>query len=129
MAEASKLQKILLVEDDVFMVDLLAQELKGAGFEVVVAKTGSEVVEKFREAKPDLVLLDIMLPDLNGFDALRQIRREEKGPATKVIILSNLGDDSDRKEGKRLGARDYLVKANFTLKEIVERVRAVLAAP
>ncbi len=102
MAGEEKTPKILLVEDDVFMVDLLAREFKGAGFEVLVAKTGSEGVEKFREAKPDLILLDIMLPGLNGFDALRQIRREEKGPTTKVIVLSNLGDVSDKEEAKRL---------------------------
>lgn len=129
MAEERKTPKILVVEDDLFMVDLLARELKKSGFEVVVAKTGSEGVKKFREAKPDLILLDIILPDLNGFDALREIRRLPEGPAVKVVILSNLGDDSDKEEGKRLGARDYLVKANFSLPEIVEKVRAVLAAP
>lgn len=128
MAGEEKTPKILLVEDDVFMVDLLAREFKGAGFEVLVAKTGSEGVEKFREAKPDLILLDIMLPGLNGFDALRQIRREEKGPTTKVIVLSNLGDVSDKEEAKRLGVIDYMIKANSSIAEIIEKVRSVLAA-
>lgn len=129
MVDVVKTPKILVVEDDLFMVDLLVRELEKGGFEVVVAKTGSEGVKKFREVEPDLTLLDIILPDLNGFDALREIRRMPKGPAAKVVILSNLGDESDKEEGKRLGARDYLVKANFSLPEIVDRVKEVLAAP
>lgn len=128
MAEARK-TKILVVEDDLFMVDLLTRELKKSGFEIAVAKTGREGVEMFSEVKPDLILLDIILPDLNGFDALREIRRIPEGHEAKVVILSNLGDESDKEEGKRLGALDYLVKANFSLPEIVERVRAALAAP
>lgn len=127
MAEESKTPKILVVEDDLFMVDLLVRELKKAGWEVQVAKTGREGVKMFSEVNPDLTLLDIVLPDLNGFDALREIRRTPNGHKAKVVILSNLGDESDKEEGKRLGALDYLVKANFSLPEIVDKVRAALA--
>lgn len=128
MAPDSKAAKILVVEDDVFMVDLLEHELKKTGFEVVVARTGKEGVEKFRESKPDLILLDIILPDLNGLDVLREIRSGEDGVKARVVILSNLGTEADKGEAKRLGALDYLVKANFSLGEIVERIRAVLPA-
>lgn len=128
MAEERKTPKILVVEDDLFMIDLLTRELKKASFEVVVAKTGREGVKMFSEEKPDLILLDIILPDLNGFDALREIRRMPEGHAAKVVILSNLGDESDKEEGKRLGALDYLVKANFSLPEIAEKVKEILAA-
>lgn len=128
MAEEHKILKILVVEDDVFMVDLLVHELKKAGFEIIVANTGREGVQKYQESKPDLVLLDIILPDLNGLDALREIRRGKDGDKAKVVILSNLGTDVDKEQAKRLGALDYLVKANFSLEEILERIRAVLSA-
>lgn len=126
MAEDKKLKKILLIEDDVFMVELLAHEFGQEEFELVIAKTGSEGVEKFKSEKPDLILLDILLPDFNGFEALRQIRREPGGPETKVVVLSNIGEANDIEEAKRLGSDDYLIKANASLPEIVERARAVL---
>ncbi|QQG45569.1 MAG: response regulator [Candidatus Sungiibacteriota bacterium] len=119
-------KKILLIEDDVFMVGLLVHELQEAGFEVVTAKTGVEGIKKFPEVKPDLILLDILLPDQNGFDTLRTIRRQPGGPGTKVIVLSNLAEWSDVEEAKRLGALDYLVKTNFSLEEIVEKIQSAL---
>lgn len=114
------------MEDDAFMMELLAQELANAGFEVVGAKNGVEGVQKFKEAGPDLMLLDILLPDQNGFETLRQIRREPNGPEAKAVFLSNLADGSDIEEAKRLGALDYMVKANFTLPEIVAKIKGVL---
>ncbi|MBI2122263.1 MAG: response regulator [Candidatus Sungbacteria bacterium] len=121
MAETS--HKILLVEDDAFMVELLTHEFSNAGFEISVARTGAEGVEKFKESAPDIILLDVLLPDQNGFDTLRKIRREPGGPEMKAMFLSNLSEETDIEEAKRLGAIDYLVKANFALPEIVERVK------
>lgn len=126
MVEESKKSKILLIEDDAFMVDLLGKELGTFGYQLEIAKTGSEGVEKFHTLKPDLILLDILLPDQNGFDVLRQIRRDPEGRETKVLVLSNLDKKSDLEEAKRLNATDYLVKANFSLHEIVARIRGVL---
>lgn len=118
--------KILLVEDDTFMVELLTHEFANAGFEVAVARTGAEGVTKFGEVSPNIVLLDVLLPDQNGFDTLRKIRREPGGPEMKAMFLSNLSEETDIEEAKRLGAIDYLVKANFALPEIVERVRKAI---
>lgn len=126
MADEQRKLKILLIEDDVFMSDLLGQALERSGFESVAAKTGSEGVKKFEEAKPDLILLDLILPDQNGFEALRQIRRLPQGPETKVLVLSNLAKESNGEEAKRLGAVDYMVKANFSLDEIISKIREVL---
>ena len=109
------------------MVELLGNELRNAGFEVDVAGTGSEALPKFRQFKPDLVLLDILLPDINGFDVLRQMRREPDGPEVKAIFLSNLGETKDIEEAKRIGALDYFVKANFSLSEIADKIKAVLS--
>lgn len=126
MATTPNQKKILLVEDDVFMLELLVTELTQAGFNVAVAKTGIEAVTQFSEAHPDIILLDIILPDENGFEALRQIRRKEGGVETKVVVLSNLSDEADKEEAKRLGAIDYMVKAHYSLPEIVQKVRTVL---
>lgn len=126
MVEGNPKPKILLIEDDAFMVDLLGKELGVFGYQIEIAKTGLEGVNKFHILKPDLVLLDILLPDQNGFDVLRQIRRDPEGHETKVLVLSNLDKKSDLEEAKRLNVTDYLVKANFSLSEIVARIRGVL---
>ena len=125
MAEQKK-SKILLVEDDVFMSELLGQALERAGFETIAAKSGSEGVKKFQETKPSLILLDLILPDESGFEALRQIRRLPGGAEVKVLVLSNLAREAQFEEAKRLGATDYLVKANFSLDEILAKVRETL---
>lgn len=126
MTEERKI-KVLIIEDDVFMGDLLMRALDRAGFEVIIAKTGGEGVKKFQETKPQVILLDLLLPDENGFEALRKIRRSEGGPAVKVIVLSNLSRESNFEEAQRLGALDYLVKVNFSLDEIIAKIRSVLS--
>ena len=126
MAEETKKSKILLIEDDAFMSDLLTTALARVGFDVSNVKTGAEGVRLFGEWHPDLILLDLILPDQNGFDALRQIRRMPGGPEAPVIVLSNLTQDAQGEEATRLGASDYLVKSNFSLDEIVAKVKAVL---
>lgn len=127
MVEQNNKTKVLVIEDDIFMVELLAKELVAAGFETIIAKTGVEGLEKFKTDKPDLILLDILLPDQNGFETLRLIRRLPDGPETKVMVLSNIGEGPDVEEAKRLGVKDYLVKANFTLPEIIAKIQGVLA--
>ena len=128
MADVEK-KKVLLVEDDIFMADLLGREISGAGFELATAKTGKEAVDKFPTVKPDLILLDLLLPDLNGLEVLRQIRRLEGGPETKVVVLSNLSAERDVEDAKRLGVVSYLVKANTSLPEIVDKVKTIFATP
>lgn len=119
-------QKILLIEDDIFIIELLAKELTRGGFEVLIAKTGAEGKEKFRQGKPDLIVLDILLPDQNGIETLREIRREPEGPKTKVLVLSNIAEGKYVEDAKRLGAEEYMIKANFSLQEITEKIRALL---
>lgn len=125
MADAIK-KKVLLVEDDVFMAELLAGELGRAGFDITTAKTGKEGVDHFSKAGPDLVLLDLLLPDMHGFEVLQAIRKDESRGNAKVVILSNLSEGKDVEEAKRLGATDYLVKVNYSIPEIVEKVRGWL---
>ncbi len=118
--------KVLLVEDDVFMAELLAGELSRAGLNVTIGKTGKEGVESFLATAPDIVLLDLLLPDMHGFEVLQKIRQDPSRGNTKVVILSNLSEGRDVDEARRLGATDYLVKVNYSIPEIVEKVRVWL---
>ncbi|MEK7560914.1 MAG: response regulator [Patescibacteria group bacterium] len=119
--------KILLVEDDIFMVDLLVEELTRSGFEVVVAGNGAEGIKQFEAARPDLVLLDLLLPDVRGFEVLKKIRSYPDGESVKVIVFSNVAEQQDMAEAEGLGVRHYMVKANYALPEVVDKIRSVLA--
>lgn len=115
-----------MVEDDLFMIDLLVRALQQRHFDVTVAKTAKEAIENFKTVLPDIILLDISLPDQTGLDALREIRQLPEGPKTKVLVLSNLDTITTIEEAKRLGAADYLVKVRVTLPEIMDKIQSVL---
>ena len=123
------MKKILVVEDDKFLRDLIIGKLKEEGFEVIFAIDGADGLKQAREAKPDLVLLDLILPTLNGFEVLKQMKEDssQEIKSIPVVILSNLGQQEDVKKGLDLGAVDFLIKANYTLSEIVEKAKEVLA--
>jgi DNA-binding response OmpR family regulator len=114
--------RLLVVDDDAELTALLGEYLAGEGFEVIAAGDGESGVRAALEGSPDLVVLDVMLPRLNGFDALRRIRERSAVP---VIMLTARGDEVDRIVGLELGADDYLAKP-FNPRELAARVRAVL---
>jgi DNA-binding response OmpR family regulator len=120
MAEA---KKILIVEDDKFLAKMLSRMLESHSYELIVAPTGKEGLIKASTSHPDLILLDIMLPDIDGFDVLGTIKNNEQTKSVPVIIMSNLGQPEDIAQGKQLGAVDYLVKSDFSLDEVVDKVR------
>jgi DNA-binding response OmpR family regulator len=113
---------ILLVEDEESISEPLARALERQGFEAVVRETATDAVAAFRERPPDLVLLDLMLPDGDGRDVLREVRSESRVP---VIVLTARGDELDRVVGLELGADDYVTKP-FSAAELLARIRAVL---
>ncbi len=115
-------QKILIIEDEEGIIHLLNLYLKDAGYEVLVAKDGADGLALHARTHPDLVILDIMLPALDGFEVCRRIRAWSKTP---IMMLTARGDEDDRIEGLDLGADDYLVKP-FSPRELVSRVRAIL---
>lgn len=119
-------KKILLVEDDIFLGELMSKKLIEEGFEVIKAIDGEEGLIKANEERPDLILLDLILPGIDGFKVLEQLKEEAKTSSIPVIILSNLGQREDVEKGFDLGAEDYLIKAHFTPDEIVKRVREPL---
>jgi two-component system, OmpR family, response regulator RegX3 len=113
---------ILLVEDEESITTPLVEALQREGFDAAVSATASESLEAFERARPDLVLLDVMLPDGSGFDVCRELRARSRVP---IIMLTARGEEADRVAGLELGADDYVVKP-FSARELVARVRAVL---
>ncbi len=119
--------KILLVEDDPFLIDIYSNKLREAGFNVVVSTDGNEVVQKAKEEKPNVVLLDIVLPSMDGWEILRHMQDEGLLEKSKVIILSNLAQPSEVNKGINMGAIKYLIKAHYTPSEVVQEVEKTLA--
>jgi DNA-binding response OmpR family regulator len=119
-------KKILIVEDDKFLRELIVKKLVKEGYEISEAVDGEEGVKKIKEEKPDLVLLDLILPGIDGFEVLSRTKEDPALSQIPVIILSNLGQKEDVERGLGLGAIDYLIKAHFTPGEIIEKIRAIL---
>ena len=115
-------QTVLIIEDDPNIADLLHLYLEKEGYATAIAPDGGKGLEKFRELHPDLVLLDIMLPVMDGWEVLRNIRQESKTP---VIVLTAKGETNDKVNGLKLGADDYVTKP-FEAREVLARVEAVL---
>ena len=117
------MKKILIIEDDTFLQGLTANKLQAEGFEVNTASNGNEALTELGQNNYDGIILDLMLPDISGFEILKQIRSRETNSQIPILIFSNLSDDKDIKMGLDLGATDYLVKANFTLDELADKVK------
>ncbi|MFA6353638.1 MAG: response regulator [Candidatus Paceibacterota bacterium] len=120
--------KVLLVEDDSFLSNILLKKLKIDGFNVFIVDDGAVVIKKIEEFAPLIVLLDIILPSMNGFEILEKIRSHQNNAIKNlpVIMLTNLGEEEDRKKALSLGANDFLIKANFTADEIAQKIKLQL---
>lgn len=116
-------KKILLVEDDKFLRDLFAKKLKSEDYEVAESVDGESGLIKAKEISPDLILLDLILPGIDGFSFLKKIKEDLALNQIPVIILSNLSQEEDVKKALELGATDFIIKANFTPSEIIEKIR------
>jgi DNA-binding response OmpR family regulator len=119
--------KILIIEDDKFLRELIARKLVKEGYEIAEAIDGEEGLKKVSEENPDLILLDLILPGIDGFEVLAKIKEDPKTSLIPVLILSNLGQKDEIERGLKLGAVDFLVKAHFTPEEIVEKIKAILS--
>jgi len=120
------MKKIILAEDDPFLIDIYTVKIKQAGFEIEVVKDGGKVLKILEQGKPDLLLLDIVLPNIDGWELLRKIKEQDKFKDLSVIILSNLGQKQEVKKGFDLGAVKYLIKAHYTPSEVVEEIKKIL---
>lgn len=118
--------KVLLVEDDTFLFSLVAERLVKEGYSIATAKDGVEALAAFETMTPDLLILDIIMPGMNGFEVLKKVKGDPKNKDLAVIIFSNLGQDHEIAEAKTLGADEFLVKAQFSLKEVMEKINTLL---
>ena len=121
-------RRILLVEDDRFLRKAAETTLKQQGYTVITAADGEEALRVARSAPPDLILLDVIMPKLNGFQVLDALKKDPTTAHIPVIILSNLGQDRDVQQAMEAGATAYFVKADLSLQELVQRVAEALAA-
>lgn len=123
---ADKQYKILLIEDEEMLANMYQTKFKNEGFDIAVALNGEDGLDQAKKVNPDLILLDIIMPKLDGFSVLRLMRQEDALKNTPVILLTNLGQEEDVKKGNDLGASGYLVKANLTPAEVVAKVKETL---
>jgi DNA-binding response OmpR family regulator len=119
--------KILLVEDDMALRDIYSARFMAEGYEVVTASDGEQALTVAVKEKPDLIILDVMMPKISGFDVLDILRATPETKDTKIIMMTALSQASDIEKGKSLGADEYLVKSQVTLTDVVEKAKEVLA--
>jgi len=119
-------KKILLIEDEQTLIKALEMIFKREEWELKIAIDGEGGLKMAFEEKPDLILLDIILPKMNGFEVLKQLKRDKKTKDIPVLILSNLGDEEDIRKGLKLGAKDYLIKTDYKIEELTKKVKGLL---
>jgi CheY-like chemotaxis protein len=116
-------KKILLVEDEKLMIDLLQRKLTKEGYEISVAQNGEEGLKKMKEIKPDLVLLDIIMPKMSGLEVMEEMQKDKELRAIPVIVISNSGQPVEIDKAQKLGAKDWLIKTEFDPQEVVDKVK------
>ena len=121
-------KKIVLADDEQFIALAYNDGLTRAGFEVFVANNGEEALEQVKAHKPDLVLLDLIMPKKDGFSVLQDMKADPALANIPVLILSNLSQATDAEETKRLGAVDFIVKSDVSLQELIERIKKLLSS-
>lgn len=121
------MKKVLIIEDDSFLKNLESSKFTHEGFDVATATSKAEVEASLAQGLPDIILLDLMLPDVDGYELLKGFKAEENTKAIPVIVFSNLSDDAELKRLLDAGAADYLVKSNFTLDDVIQKIQGLVA--
>ncbi|MFA6974156.1 MAG: response regulator [Parcubacteria group bacterium] len=116
-------KKIMIVEDDSFVMDIYHTKLEQENFEVIEAVNGVEAVKKLQEIEPDLILLDIIMPYMDGLEVLQKIKSDDRLKRIPVVLLTNLSQKEEVNRGLELGANDYLIKSHFTPSEVLEKIK------
>ena len=119
-------RKILIVDDDDFLLEMYAIKFRQSGFHVEVAQNGKKALEQIPVYEPDIILLDVVMPSIDGFEVLSEIKNKKMVPHATIIMLTNLGQKDDTERGLRLGADAYVIKAHFTPTEVVEKVKKMI---
>jgi DNA-binding response OmpR family regulator len=120
------MSKILIIEDEQDILDLLSKKISESGYEVVVAQDGEEGLRLIREEKPDLVLLDMVLPGMSGLELLKRKQSSAETAGSPVIIISNSGVPSEISQARHLGAKDWIVKTKFSLQETISKIDKII---
>lgn len=118
--------KVLVVEDDEMIVEMYKLRLEEEGYEVLTTDRGSEALDLVKKEKPDIILLDVILPEVDGFTILQGLKGEIGTKEIPVLLLTNLGQESDREKGVGMGAADYFVKAQHTPVEVIQKIKELI---
>ena len=116
----------MVIEDDTLLIKMYKTKIASEGFRVITAQNGEEGLKKALEHKPDGIILDVMMPKLSGIDMLTRLRQDTHGKNIPVVIMSNLSQEAEASKAAELGVKEYLVKANYTPKEVIERLKQYL---
>lgn len=122
MKAKSKSKKILIVEDDKFISEIYITKLLAMGYQVVHAENGKEALLRINEESPNLILLDILMPEMSGIDVLKKLRADEVHKNIPVIVLTNASEREHATKAMQMGASDYLIKSSFTPDEVVRKI-------
>lgn len=122
-------KKILIIEDEEILLDLLKDKLEDFGYEIYSAKDGEEGLKAIRDIVPDLILLDIIMPKMSGFEVMEAMQKDPSIKDIPVIIISNSGQPVELDKAKQLGAKDWLIKTEFDPAEVIQKVKAILGEP
>jgi len=123
MANTENKRKIMIVEDDVFVMDIYQTKLAQEGFEIIPAMNGVEAMKKLQVSVPDLMLLDIVMPYMDGLEVLKKVKADDRLKNIPVVLLTNLSQKDDIDKGLGLGANDYLIKSHFTPSEVLKKIK------
>lgn len=127
MSDTKPTRTILIVEDDSFLLSMYVTKMEMSEYSVLQAVDGKQALKLALEKMPDLILLDILLPEMDGFEVLKALRENPKGKDMPVILLTNLGQKEEIEKGLAMGASDYLIKAHFTPQEVMSKIEKVLS--
>jgi len=119
--------KILVVEDDIFLANAYRIKLQKVGFEVIIVTDGVEALEKIKSEKIDLIILDLIIPKIDGFGVLAEIRSKEEYKNIPILVASNLGQSEDLNRAMKLGANDFVVKSDTPLDMLIEKIKKLIS--
>lgn len=123
---SDKKVKVAIIEDDMAIVQMYRTKFETEGYDVATAPDGTAGLQLIEQFQPDIVLLDLMMPNMNGLDMLKALRATADGREAKVVVLTNMGDTETATKVYKMAADDYIVKAEMTPKQVAERVKALL---
>ena len=124
---SDKKVKVAIIEDDMAIVQMYRTKFETEGYDVATAPDGASGLDLIEKFGPDIILLDLMMPNMNGLDMLKQLRSQASGRDAKVVVLTNMGDTETATKVYKMAADDYIVKAEMTPKQVAERVKELLA--